>query len=171
MESYFCFTDYINTYPNLDFLDKDHAHRKASTEQMIKDDRYAQLIESLWLELDVEREKCCCHACTEEYCKIDCTNCTCNVWVNFHRYFYHNDCEKIIRQRLKKRDYRTCRFCQKDIPKDEFEEEISSYEHDFSRLHMNPCAEKHGFLTFPSKSLDKIDKKENPIVKITQGLG
>ena len=88
MKSYFCFTDYINTYPNLDFLDKDHAHRKASTEQMIKDDRYAQLIESLWLELDVEREKCCCHPCIKEYCKIDCTDCTCNDHSNFHQFFF-----------------------------------------------------------------------------------
>ena len=96
MGSMYCFTDYIKTYPNLDFMDKAHSHRQASTEQIINDDKYAQLIESLWLELDVEREKCCCDACTKEYCKIDCTNCPSNVYINFHKYFWSKDCEKII---------------------------------------------------------------------------
>ena len=143
---YYCFTDYIKTFPNLDFMDKAHSQRSGSTEQLIDDDKYGYLIESLWLQLDVEREKCSCHACTTEYCKADCTDAKCTMHnVTWHKIYWTKECEKIIRQRLKKRSYRTCRFCLKDIPKDDFEKVKCSYEQTFTRLHMDPCAKKHGF--------------------------
>ena len=143
MENYYCFTDYIKIYPNLDFMDRAHSHKKGSTEQLIDDDEYGYLIENLWLQLDVEREKCGCHACTIKYCKIDCTDC-----VPWHKRYWTKECEKIIRQRLKKRSYRTCRFCQKDIPKEDFEDKERPYDQEFTRLHIHNCAKNHGFYNY-----------------------
>ena len=62
-----------------------------------------------------------------------------------------------------KKSYRTCRFCQKDIPKDEFEKVKCKYEHTFTFRHMEPCARKHGFLTRRnySSNLDN-DFEEEP---------
>ena len=63
-------------------------------------------------------------------------------------YALEEDCQKIVRQRMLKKSYRTCRFCHQKISKDEFEKaEIRSTQYKFILLHMEPCAKLHGFLT------------------------
>ena len=118
----------------------------AHTELIITDDNYGQLIESLWLQLDIEKQHCWCDACVSNYCKKGCYDCPVLGGVEMHEYFWKKDCEKLIRQRLKKRTYRTCRFCGKDIDKDLFEKAHYSKRNEFVNLHMNKCARECGFL-------------------------
>ena len=148
MDQYFCFTYYINTYPNLDFMN--------NTKDLYLKDNYGYLIENLWLQLNVEGENCACDTCTYKgYCKIDCKEEKCCMnfdsfqSIFWHQYALEGDCEKIVRQEVLKKSYRTCRFCQKNIPKDEFEKVKKSLynEYTFLPLHMGPCAKLHGFLT------------------------
>ena len=152
MDQYYSFTYYIQTYPKLDFMDKAHSRGLERNEEINHKDNYGRLIENLWLQLDVEREKCACDACAfGEYCKIGCKDEKCVQDIKSGAYRHQcaldKECEKIQRQRMFKKSYRTCRFCQKNIPKDEFEKVKSSYEHTFTKKHMEPCARKHGFFT------------------------
>ena len=136
---------FVDSYPTLDF--ENQARKPYYGEQAIED-QYGNFIEKLWIQLEVEKENCACPACTKKYCKIDCTDCTEKINFHYHHNYWQKKCEKITRQRLKKRSYRTCRFCQKNIPKDEFEKLKYSYDDNtFTRLHMDPCAKKHGFIT------------------------
>ena len=144
MDQYFCFTYYIKTYPDLDFMDKAHSYSR--DERINSRDNYGCFIENLWLQLDVEGKKCGCPECTKGICKIDCTSCE-DDFISYHKHYWADKCEKIIRQRLQKRSYRTCYFCQKSIPTEEFEEVESLYYKTFTRLHQDSCAKKHGFLT------------------------
>ena len=152
MDSYYCFTHYILTYPRIDFMDKANARGNDRNEEINLKDNYGRLMENLWLQLDVERKNCACDACAcKDYCRIKCKDEKCLPQHPYpmilHKYALEKECEKIKRQRLLKKSYRTCRFCQKDIPKDEFEKVKCKYEHTFTFRHMEPCARKHGFLT------------------------
>ena len=110
------------------------------------------MIENLWLQLNVEREYCACGTCTfKGFCKIGCEEEKCFENIEYdhyiHKYALEEDCEKISRQRVLKKSYRTCRFCHQNIPKDEFEKaKIAPLEYTFIPLHMGPCAKLHGFL-------------------------
>ena len=144
MDQYFCFTNYIDTYPSLDFMNE--------IKELYLKDNYGALIENLWLQLDVEGENCACETCTfKGYCKIDCKEEKCCIDIEYehfrHKYALDEECEKIARQRVLKKSYRTCRFCNQKILKDEFEKaKINSLEYTFIPLHMGPCAKLHGFL-------------------------
>ena len=121
MDQYYSFTYYIQTYPKLDFMDKAHSRGLERNEEINHKDNYGRLIENLWLQLDVEREKCACDACAfGEYCKIGCKDEKCVQDIKLGAYRHQcaldKECEKIQRQRMFKKSYRTCRFCQKNIP-------------------------------------------------------
>ena len=123
---YFAFSEVIDSYPKLDLEDRAHSkirnecnghwdderkewlwqHCCGCLEQSVEDN-YGVLIEKLWIELDVEEQKCACYVCT---------------YKGSHIFGLRRNCDKNIRQRLKKRPYRTCRFCQKKIPTNQFEE-------------------------------------------------
>ena len=145
MDQYFCFTYYINIYPNLDFMN--------NIKELYVKDYYGELIEKLWLQLNVEGKNCACDTCTfKGYCNIDCKEDKCCMDIKYehyiHNYALEDDCEKIVRQRVLKKSYRTCRFCGQKIPKDDFEKaKISATEYKYIPLHMGPCAKLHGFLT------------------------
>ena len=154
MDQYFCFTNYIKTYPTLDFMNKYRSYGPDRNEMINFKDDYGCLIENLWLQLALETQKCACDRCTyieytDYFCKIDCKKehtheYVLNIGVNPEK-----DCQKIRRQRFLKKPYRTCIFCQNNIPAEEFEQIESSYHHTFAPLHMKHCAKNHGFMELP----------------------
>ena len=112
------------------------------------DDNFGILIEKVWTQLNVEEQKCACYQCTY---KGKCEKCPdCN---RSHTYSWNHDhCDKIIRQRLKQRPYRTCRFCQKNIPTDQFEKLEYAYNNSYDiSLHLKPCSQK-----FEAQSINNI---------------
>ena len=138
---YFCFTEVIESYPDLDFENKVYWREGHYNEQSIEDN-YALLIDKLWLQLEVEKEKCACDNCSyrskSEKCQIPSL---CKYGKSSHSHIATWDCEKIIRQRLKQRPYRTCHFCQENIPKDQFERKGTLYrEGRFVNIHFKTCA-------------------------------
>ena len=156
---YYAFSKVIDSYPKLDFEDEAHSKIKnrcpwvpnhshdwrwtqccGCFEQAIEDD-YGLLIEKLWTHLNVEEQKCACYVCTYRYNK--CKKCPdCND--SDHTFSWDQlNCDKVIRQRLKQRPYRTCRFCQKDIPTDQFEKVEFVYNNSYDiSLHLKPCSQK-----------------------------
>ena len=117
---YYAFSKVIDSYPKLDFEDEAHS-KKANCCPLVPnqchgwtqccgcleqgiDDNFGILIEKVWTQLNVEEQKCACYQCTY---KGKCEKCPdCN---RSHTYSWNYDhCDKIIRQRLKQRPYRTC---------------------------------------------------------------
>ena len=96
--NYFCFSCVVDHYPKLDFHNTGHSEEHDQS----LEDNYGELIEKLWVQLEVEKEKCACEVCKN----------------NLH---FAKNCYKVVRQSLKQRSYRTCPFCQKDIPKEKYE--------------------------------------------------
>ena len=65
-------------------------------------DNYADFIEKLWNDLEIDKEKCECLTCVTNQ----------NDWRN---------CAKIVKQRKMGSPIRTCPICQKEMPKEEYE--------------------------------------------------
>ena len=66
------------------------------------EDNYGVFVKKLWIELEVEKEKCFCGVCTK----------------NLH---WLHDCKKVTWQKFHKMPYRTCPLCQLNIPKEKFD--------------------------------------------------
>ena len=91
--------------------------------------------------VDVEEQKCACNQCTFRWSKCEkCPDCN----DSDHKYSWNlGNCDKVIRQTLTQRPYRTCRFCQKNIPTDQFEKVEFVYNNSYDiSLHLKPCSQK-----------------------------
>jgi hypothetical protein len=95
--NFFCFTDVVDLYPDFKSNTEDDPLFKGLT------DDYAVWYEKTWREIEIRKEKCACHTCTK----------------NLH---LTAECARVIRQRAQKVPFRTCPFCQKNIPYEHFDE-------------------------------------------------
>ena len=98
-DNFFSFTEVVDEYPNLDFLNtggKDLLFHFALW------DKYRVLESETWKKIENTKQKCVCNVCTKN---LHCTA----------------ECERIISQRLKGNPFRTCPFCQMQIVKGHFE--------------------------------------------------
>ena len=117
--TYYCFTNVANVYSkiNLGIMKDDNRDFK---------DNHADFIEKLWVDLEIDKEKCECHTC-------------------IHNESFFN-CARIIPQIKINSPIRTCRICQKDIPKEEYEGGKWVKGKGFVDSHLEACAYAHGVI-------------------------
>ena len=119
----------------IDKKDKDHEEFK---------DNYGDLIEKLWVDLEIDKEPCGCVTCT------------------LHRGTW---CERIMRQRRINSPIRTCPVCQQEIPKDEYEVKKKSYiikgviYDNYFDFHTEICARDH-YIQFGDCGCDKCKERK-----------
>ena len=84
---------------------------------------YGNLIEKLWVDMEIDKEPCGCVTC-----------------------LYHRDtwCERIMRQRRINSPIRICPVCEQDIPKVEYEVKRKYHIYDdYFDFHTMICARDH----------------------------
>ena len=119
----------------IDKKDKDHEEFK---------DNYGDLIEKLWVDLEIDKEPCGCVTCL------------------FHGTTW---CERIMRQRRINSPIRTCPICQQEIPKDEYEVKRNSYiirgvtYDNYFDFHTEICARDH-YIRFGDCGCDKCKERK-----------
>ena len=106
-EDLFCFTEVVDQYPGLDFL---NTGGKDPLFPWVKYDEYLSLDSETWKQIEKRKEKCSCNTCTS----------------NLHS---TAECERVIRQRLEKIPFRTCPLCQEQIPHGAFDNECNYRRH------------------------------------------
>ena len=116
-----CFTNVANIISDL----KSRTLIKKDENDEEFEDNFHNLIEKLWMDLEIDKQKCDCHSC------------------RFHSGLF--PCDRILRQRRINSPIRTCPVCEKEFPKDEYEKQTKyGSSVDYINLHENACAEAHG---------------------------
>ena len=130
--SFYCFSKVVEVYSDLkakvDYFKNFYPVEKYN-------DKYRELIEKLWVEMEIDKEKCVCFKCQQKgpYCD--------------HKRHQWESCERIKRQRIFESDIRTCPICQTDFPKEKFEkpEYINYWEEKIDFHDVESCSREHGF--------------------------